>query len=208
LVEAAATLEIVEGPVAAELYFWALQVTFSDRYRSTGGAHLGLQWHPPHPGATAANFGGYRVGGGELAGSESSWPSATSNPNTRDFPWQTNRRYRLAVSASSRPGWWDGTVDGLVIRRLAGGGSRLDHLMVWSEVFARCDDPAVTIRWTDLEAVAADGTRHRPDRVTVTYQSGPDGGCANTDVALDGVGIVQRTNGARGVPHGTTLALP
>ncbi|MEJ7584421.1 MAG: hypothetical protein WKF43_10130 [Acidimicrobiales bacterium] len=79
--------------------------------------------------------------------------------------------------------------------------------MVWSEVFARCDDPPVAVRWSGLEAVAADGSRHRPDRVTVSYQTGIDGGCDNTDVAVDGEGIVQFTNRFRRTPHGAVLPL-
>ena len=78
-------LEVTEPPTVPALYFWALQVSFEDRGRAAGGAHLGLQWYPPHPGSTAVNWGGYAPDGRELDGSNSLLPSATGNPNTRDF---------------------------------------------------------------------------------------------------------------------------
>ncbi|MEJ7584420.1 MAG: hypothetical protein WKF43_10125 [Acidimicrobiales bacterium] len=120
LVAAEATLEVVQAPAVAELYFWALQVSFTDRGRHTGGAHVGLQWHPAHPGATAVNFGGYGTTGHELDGSTSALPSATANPNTRDLDWRTGRPYRLSVVPGSGRGEWDGAVDGAVVRRLSG----------------------------------------------------------------------------------------
>lgn len=204
-VRAEATLEVVQAPVVAELHFWALQVSFLEPRGHRGGAHLGLQWYPPHPGGTAVNFGGYRSSGGEIDGTTSSLASATSNPNTRDFDWRPGRPYRLSVGPATAPGAWVGAVDGANVRQLDAGGDRLDDLMVWSEVFARCDHPTVVVRWSDLVAVAADGSRHRPDRVTVTYQSVQDGGCANTDVQQDGDGLLQVTNQARRVPNGTVL---
>jgi len=207
LVAAAVNVEVVESPTVDELYFWALQVSFAGA--GTGGhagAHLGLQWHPAHPGATAVNWGGY-AGGGELEGTDSPLPSATGNPNTRDFAWSPGRPYRLMVAPGERPGWWRGTVDATPVRELPGGGHRLTDLMVWSEVFARCEDPPVVVRWSAFEAVDASGRRHRPDRVTVSYQSGADGGCDNTDVVADGDGVLAVTNRVRTVAPGTVLAL-
>jgi hypothetical protein len=189
--EVAATLEIVEPPVVPKLYFWALQVSFVDRGRRVGGAHLGLQWHDRHPGGTAVNWGGYRDGAGELDGEASLLPSATGNPNTRDYTWRPGVAYRLRVSGTG-DGWWTGSVTDLstgvetVVRRLRVGGSALASPVVWSEVFARCDDPSVVVRWSDLSPA--------PLSTRLTYQSHADGGCANTRSEPDGDAWYQRTN--------------
>lgn len=207
LVEIAVTLEVVEPPAVPELYFWALQASFLDRGRETGGAHLGLQWYARHPGSTAVNWGGYQRGGGrELDGTASPLPSATGNPNTRDWSWSPGVPVRLVVAAAG-PGEWAGVVDGTEVRRLRCGGDRLGHPMVWSEVFARCDHPPVAVRWSGFEAVTAGGRRVRPDRLLVTYQAEGDGGCGNTTVRPDGDGVVQLTATRRDVPGGTVLPL-
>jgi hypothetical protein len=205
LVSAEAVLEVVVPPQIPELFFWALQVSFADRGRRFGGAHLGLQWHPRHPGSTAVNWGGYAPAGGELDGSVSALPSALDNPNTRDLRWEPHRPYRLRVAR--RPDGWIGSVDDVPIRVLYAGGAELVELMVWSEVFARCDDPPVVVRWSELAARDASGQEHRPDRLTVTYQAVGDGGCSNTDVVVgpDGGWVEQRTSVPRTVRHGTVL---
>lgn len=188
------TLEVVEPPVVPELYFWALQVSFIDGGRRVGGAHLGLQWYRLHPDSTAVNWGGYRDGAGELDGDASALPSATGNPNTRDFPWRARTPYRLRISGDG-DGWWTGSVtdtttgEETVVRRLRGGGDALAAPVVWSEVFARCDDPSVVVRWSDLSPA--------PPGLRPTYQSHVDGGCANTTSRRDGNGWVQITNVAR-----------
>jgi hypothetical protein len=189
--EVSAVLEVVEPPTVPHLYFWALQASFvDDRGRRVGGAHLGLQWYPPHPGSTAVNWGGYRDGaslGGsnvstELEGEASTLPSATGNPNTRDYAWRPHTPYRLRISGDG-DGWWRGEVTDLttgetiVVRRLYGGGTRLAGPMVWSEVFARCDDPSVTVRWSDF-------TPHT-NSIRTSYQRHEDGGCANTRSTFD-----------------------
>jgi hypothetical protein len=189
-----AVLEIVEPPVADRLYFWALQVSFVDRGRSLGGAHLGLQWFSRHPGSTAVCWGGYRNGAGECDGETSGLPSATGNPNTRDFAWSPNRPYRLRVSGEG-DGWWSGEVTDLstgeptMVRRLHGGGTHLANPVVWSEVFARCDDPGVTVRWSEFDPPAAG--------MHPTYQAHVDGGCANTVSRRDGQAWLQVTNARR-----------
>jgi hypothetical protein len=203
--EVAVTLEVVEPPSVPHLYFWALQVAFVDRGMRVGGAHLGLQWHAGHPGSTAVNWGGYRDGAGlrglnatshELDGDESTLPSAMRNRNTRDFAWLPHRPYRLRISGDG-DGWWTGEVTDLVdgvttrVRRLHGGGTELAQPVVWSEVFARCDDPSVTVRWCDLDPA--------PATLRPTYQSHADGGCANTRSAREGDAWVQVTNTARSV---------
>jgi len=190
---AAVDLEVVVPPAVDHLYFWALQASFTDGSgRRYGGAHLGLQWHPAHPGRTAVNWGGYAPAGGELDGSVSPFPSATGNPNTRDLPWEPGRPYRLAVRRDADG--WVGTVDGVEVRTLHAGGDRLAGLVVWSEVFARCDDPSVTVRWSGFDPV--------PAGLRATYQSTADGGCANTTALPGGL---QVTNHDRQVVDGAII---
>jgi hypothetical protein len=194
LLDVAVTLEIVEPPGVDELYFWALQASFLDGGRPVGAAHLGLQWHPDHPGGTAVNWGGYRDGAGELEGDQSALPSALSNPNTRDFAWRPRTPYRLRITGNG-DGWWTGSVTDLatdnttVVRRLHGGGNSLANPMVWSEVFARCDDPSVVVRWWDLSPA--------PVRMRPSYQAHEHGGCANTVSRRDGDAYLQITNADR-----------
>lgn len=199
LVEVAATLTVLEPTPTDDLRFWALQASFVERGRSFGGAHVGLQRHAGHPGGTAANWGGYSAGGGELAGSESPLPSALGNPNTRDFAWTVGRPYRLTIRAGG-----DGLVDDVVLRTLHAGGNRLAGVVVWSEVFAPCGH-AHAVRWSDLEGMTADGRAVRPAAVAVNYQRWSDGGCTNTDSSPDGDGFVQRTGTRRATPQGALL---
>ncbi len=206
--EVAATLEIVTPPSVPHLYFWALQADFVDRGRRAGGAHLGLQWHRGHPESRAANWGGYDATGHELTGSMSSLPSATGNVNTRDYGWEPGGAYRLRIrpgeeSASGGTAWAgeiadlrDGRVT--VVRELYASGGELTGPIVWSEVFARCDDPSVVVRWSDLEAVDVGGHVVRPDAVVTSYQSRSDGGCDNTRSELDDGAVLQITNTDRG----------
>jgi hypothetical protein len=191
--------------VVAELHFWALQASFVAGGRRYGAGHLGLQWYPRHPGSTAVNWGGYAQGGGELEGSASALPSATGNPNTRDFAWEPGRPYRLEISAGATPGHWRGSVDGLTVRELHAGGSALADMVVWSEVFARCDDPSSAVRWSRFEGRTAGGGTVRPDRVLVNYQRHADGGCANTDVRPTADGLLQITSTDRTTPQGAVL---
>lgn len=197
----AATLEIVEPPTVDHLYFWALQATFIDATdRPVGVAHLGLQWYAAHPGHTAVNCGGYRPDErGELtAHAPSTLPSASGNPNTRDFTWRAHTPYRLAIHVDGR-----GTVTDLdrrrttLIRRLdVTGATRLSNPVAWSEVFARCDDPSTSIRWSDLTPT--------PTALHATYQAAEHGGCTNTTTNLDleRGAIVQQTNTERTTPEG------
>jgi hypothetical protein len=209
-VAAEAALEVLETPAVPRLVFWALQVSFVDRGRRAGGAHLGLQWHPAHPGSTAVNWGGYGPDGRELDGSPSALPSATGNPNTRDYPWRPGRPYRLRVSLAAE-GWRGEVVDDdgavTVVRDLHAGGRTLDAPVVWSEVFAACDEPAGTVRWSGLHLSADDGTQVAPDTVRVSYQPLAEGGCITTDVVVDGDGFVQRTATERRTPNGARLTI-
>jgi hypothetical protein len=213
-----ATLEIVEPPVVDRLYFWALQVAFVKP--DGGAAHLGLQHNRRHPGATAANFGGYapRAVGGLLDGVESPLTSAPNDPNTRDFDWEPNRKYRLSIeriphTVSEGFYAWRGSIEDLltgrytVVRILFSQGGYLRGPVVWTEAFARCEHPSVAVKWTDLEAV---GERKGVIAVTagqVNYQDHGAGGCDNTNMYLEGDGWVQRTNTERTVPTGTILSV-
>jgi hypothetical protein len=86
-------------------------------------------------------------------------------------------------------------------------GDRIVGATMWSEVFARCDDPSVVVRWSEPTVHLPD--RDVPfDRVRVNYQTDADGGCANTSSTADGVGLVQTTATERRTPQGTVLAVP
>ncbi|MDX1691731.1 MAG: hypothetical protein R3290_11980 [Acidimicrobiia bacterium] len=221
LVEVEATLEVLMLPAVRSLYFWALQVSFASQRRLKGGAHLGLQFNPRHPGSAAVNWGGYgpaEDGSRLLKGSESPLPSTPGDPNTRDFPWQVGHRYRLRVTPSpdriDRGFAWRGSVTDLetgeptVVRDLHTMGDYLVAPMVWSEVFARCEAPSVPVRWSGLRAVDADGAEVSPRHVRVNYQPHAEGGCDNTSVSVDELGIVQTTRVARQVPQGALLPVP
>jgi hypothetical protein len=217
---ARAVIEVAVPPTVPRLYFWALQASFSEAGRRGGAAHLGLQWHPRYPGSTAVNWGGYDEGGPELFGTASTLPGALGNPHTRDYPWRPGRPYQLEVApapADAQPGdgrtAWRGAVTDLstgertVVRDLVARGSRLTSLMVWSEVFARCDHPATEVRWSGFEAIDDGGRVHRPAAVALNYQAHADGGCANTDTAAHAGVLVQRTNHPRRHPPGAKLPL-
>jgi hypothetical protein len=98
-------------------------------------------------------------------------------------------------------------VAGTHVRTLAAGGERLDALMVWSEVFARCDAPPVAVRWSGFRATTAQGHIVEPVAVHVNYQRRADGGCDNTTALADGGGVRQITGTERVVPQGTRLLL-
>ncbi len=236
---ASVVLEVVGPPRVPRLYFWALQVDVADAHgRRAGGAHLGLQWHPDHPGSTAVNWGGYDQDGTVLHGSDSALPSALHNPHTRDFAWESGRPYRLTVEPAppeDQPGTeragsvltaWRGSVTDLdtgertVVRDLYAWGDRITGVIMWSEVFARCDDPQVAVRWSDAGVATATGEELRPRGFGVNYQSDPDGGCANTTSVPDsgfradgalhepgrgGFGIVQVTHAERTTRQGEVI---
>jgi hypothetical protein len=213
LVEASVVLEVLRAPQVSHLYFWALQVGFASASGPVGGAHLGLQWISTHPGSTAVNWGGYDSAGNILNGSQSSLPSADGNPNTRDFTWRPGRPYRLQVTRGPSPGAWTGLVTDLSsdvtveVRHLYGAGDRLVGPMVWSEVFARCEDPPVEVKWSEPEGRTPDGTRWSADSYRITYQSHGQGGCANTDVGIVAGGVVQVTGVVRQLSHQTVISV-
>lgn len=211
LIEVSVTFELLEPPAVEMLYFWAVQVSFMNGTSRNGGAHFGLQYNPLFPDSTAVNWGGYHDGGGELEGSVSDLPSTPNHINTRDYRWEPNRRYRFRVYRSEAG--WQGSITDLetgvetVVRDLWIEADHLVNPMVWSEVFAHCDHPSVAVRWTDLEAVTADGEPISIESVRLNYQAHEKGGCANTATTVDGGGWVQRTNTARVTHTGDRLSL-
>ncbi len=219
LTSVSATLEILEPPVIDRLYFWALQAAFVKP--DGGGAHLGLQHNLRHPGFRAANFGGYapRDVGGLLAGLESPLPSTPDDENTRDFDWEPHRKYRLAierVDVDAVPEGlfaWRGAIEDLqtgrfdVVRVLFSRGEFLRGPVVWTEAFARCEHPTVTVRWSDLEAVGERRGTMAVTSVQVNYQAYDAGGCDNTNQFVEGGGWAQQTNVPRTVPSGTVLSI-
>lgn len=227
LVEVSAVLEILVPPTVPALYFWALQVDFVSGGHIVGGAHTGLQWNRRYPGGTAVNWGGYASperGGGILEGSRSALPGFSDDPHTLAYRWLPGRAYRFRVFRSPEvAGAWRAAVTDLfaeetvVIRdlyadprsrdaaRFDPGVHFLTRPLVWSEVFAACDAPSVTVRWSDLSAVDEDGAEIRPRGVSVNYRSAAQGGCANTDVRTDGRGYLQITNTPRIARQDVTL---
>jgi hypothetical protein len=211
LAEVSVTLLVAVPPQVPELYFWALQAGFSEGSGPRGAAHLGLQWHPAYPGATAVNWGGYGPSGQVLTGAESTLPSALGNPNTRDYAWQPGVGYRLRIRAD-RPGWWVGEVTDLstsavtVVRSLSGGGDRLVSPLVWSEVFAPCDAPPVAVVWAQPGGIGLDGTPWRPDSYTTSYQAEANGGCSNSDIRALPHGVAQFSGLRRTTPPGAAIA--
>lgn len=200
LVEASVSLTVPALPSVSRLYFWALQVSFP----GGAGAHLGLQWGADPPRRLRhVNWGGYGASGAELVGGVSELPSSFANPNTRDFDWEPGQPYRLRISRAACG--WAGWVDDTIIRCLDAPGETLHSPMVWSEVFADCDHPPVSIRWSDLEVLTRSGQRVPVSAAFVRYQSRQDGGCDNTSSDAEGNAFVQVTNTPRTTPIGATL---
>jgi hypothetical protein len=215
ITQVAATVEVRVPPRVDALHFFALQASFQRNGGAAGGAHIGLQWNPRFPRGRAANWGGYDTGGSILAGTPSPLPSTPVDPNTRDYPWEPLRRYRLQIGPAI-PGdgvWeWPGVVTDLdsgaavTIRRLVTTGDELVRPVVWSEVFAACDAPAVEVRWTDLMVTTEAGDVSIPT-CTTAYQEFEAGGCTNTNSAVSSGAFVQVTNTRRDTPPGQALTL-
>jgi hypothetical protein len=110
---------------------------------------------------------------------------------------------------------WRGEVidldDGMVteVRDLWAAGSTLTSPVVWSEVFADCDDPTVVIRWSDLRLTDDQGVTTTIDEVSVNYQAVSDGGCVTTDshLADERPAFEQCTNVERRTRQGSSLRL-
>lgn len=215
VVAAHVDLTIDELPASSHLRFFAVQASFTDRGRPQGAGHLGLQWIDRHPGNTAVNWGGYhdqRSGRrGELPGSGSSLPSAAGNVNTRDYSWRAGATYRCTISRGA-DGWAGSVTDvqtGVVtvVRELHCPGDHLTSVVMWSEIFAPCEGPGVTVRWARPTWETEDGELVPVRRVELSYQRHADGGCANTSTVVEGDQVVQRTATTRVHDHGSMLAL-
>lgn len=208
-------LSISPAPSTTDLYFWALQASFASGNTNHGAGHIGLQHIAGYPGSTAVNWGGYHEGGGELPGSTSTLPSARNNVNTRDYSWSAGRAYRLTIERTE-PKRWLGSVTDLAsgertaIRELFCAGDELRHVVIWSEVFAPCDAPAVEARWANPTAIDnSTGTSASPTGISVSYQRVDDGGCSNSYTWVDSAesGVVrQRTNTERQNNHGDVVS--
>ncbi|HET6793218.1 MAG TPA: hypothetical protein VFH45_02175 [Acidimicrobiales bacterium] len=202
LTEVSVVLTVPVRPAVPKLYFWALQVGFGDG----GGAHLGLQWAADAPRRMRhVNWGGYGPSGGELTGTLSDLPSSFDNPNTRDYDWEPDRPYRLRIARTEAG--WGAWVEGVLVRHLAAPGDTLSVPMVWSEVFADCDDPPVSVRWSEPEVVTRAGRRVAIRSAVTSYQSRMDGGCDNTTSTVDGGAFVQSTAVKRLNSPGARLTL-
>ncbi len=206
--EASAVIEVTAAPSVARLYFWALQVSFvepGDERSTIGAAHVGLQHHPQYPNSGAVCWGGYRhgsAGSGEIEGSAIGAPSALGNPNVCNYRWEPGRAYRYRVF-SPAVGRWRATVTDVdsgsefVIRDLYSPATGLKSPMTWTESFAACDDPSVSVRWSDMTVTRADRTVEAASTMRLNYQSVTDGGCTNTASTPDGKGWRQTTNVSR-----------
>ncbi len=217
LVEVSAVLEILTLPAVPDLYFWALQVDFLAGGHSTGAGHAGLQWNRDFPEYTAMNWGGYaspESGGGELEGSTFLLPGMAGSQNTQSYQWQSGRPYRLRVFPSPHiTQAWRAEVTDLSsgkatpIRDLYTDGDSLAMPMVWTESFADCAAPPVTVRWSHLRAVDSTGRILTPHSLLVNYQSWEQGGCTNTSVETDARGVLQVTCTPRKLAQGTVLPI-
>ncbi len=95
-----------------------------------------------------------------------------------------------------------------VIRDLDGGGSRLDHIVMWCEVFAPCEAPSVTVRWEDPTVTDAHGAATPVTDAKVNYQPHDRGGCTNTNAVADGPAFLQATAVPRTTRQGASLHAP
>jgi hypothetical protein len=228
--EVSVTLEVVEQPTVDDLYYWAMQLDFTDASNVVlSGGHCGLQWIDGYPDYNAVNWGGYISDEGQtefgpglpsqLVGSTSSLPSAASNDNTRNYAWNEATEYRFRVFKVANQGGepanttrWRCTITNLTtnvtttIRDLYAYGDRIHGVAVWSEIFAGCNDPTATVRWSDFEAIEyGSGDSITIDEFYIWYQVD---GCENTNTYSDGSGgIGQRTNTTRTTPHDSYLNL-
>ena len=211
LCEVSATFELLDEPAQDRLYFWALQAGFADTGGAHGGAHFGFQWHPQYPDKRAVCWGGYANVGGELDGGPTTFPSIDGNANVCAYPWTTGQRWTWRIRRiGDEGGVWRAELDDpntgqtVPIRDLWCRGDRLVDPMVWSEVFAHCDDQSVHVRWSDFAARTATHSVS-PSGVSVNYQSYADGGCTNTNAFVDDHGFVQVTNTERVTTQGSIL---
>jgi len=163
----------------------------------------------------AVNWGGYDCDRRHPAGNGVVLAVHAPRPNTRDFAWEPGARYRLTIgpappASRARAGGRPGSRVSTPARTCwcATSCATGDHLrspVVWSELFTRCDDPPIEVRWSEPSALGLDGEPVPVDRGRVTYQAYEAGGCTNTTVEPDEVGIVQRSGCERRTAHDTLV---
>jgi hypothetical protein len=216
IVSAWVTFELTEEPSVDELYFWALQATFSDEAGvDYGAAHTGPQWNPRFPKNGAVNWGGYPSEHSNwkknLPGSDPLLPGFKEDPNTRAYKWSARVPYRLTISPSPDRGWLASifntvTEKHTVLRDLWAEGDRLTGICVWTEWFCQCDAPTVAVNWSEFRVRTADGTQHEPTGMFVNH---PDGNCENVGHRIitqqPELIIEQRMNTTREILHGTVI---
>jgi hypothetical protein len=142
-----------------------------------------------------------------LSGSESVLPSTPQDRNTRDYPWQPGRKYRLRIHPSPERGW-RGEINDLetgiatVIRDLHVGGDVLSRFMVWSELFCECSDPRAVVAWSDPMAIGLDRYPIAPMAYRVNYKAE---GCPNTNVFSEDGRVYQATGSERVTAQGSLV---
>ena len=141
----------------------------------------------------------HESGGGELEGSTFLLPGMAGSQNTQSYPWQSGRPYRLRVFPSPHiTQAWRAEVTDLSsgkatpIRDLYTDGDSLAMPMVWTESFADCAAPPVTVRWSHLRAVDSTGRILTPHSLLVNYQ-GWERGLHQHRVETDARGVLQVT---------------
>ena len=194
-------LRILKEPTVTDIYFWALQASF---YGATGlldplaGCPTPLQWTEDHPDSKAVHFGVYDELDDILTGTESSFPSAPANDNTRGYGWVLGEVYTFRI-------WISGTdlvaasINGDLIRQLdVPGVTWLHAYAMWSEVFAECSAPGVVCSWSNFRVIDDTDAEFTEDTFDLTYQV--TDGCPNTDTYEYGNSVRQETNTTRTNP--------
>jgi len=208
--EVRASLKVISEPQVDDLYFWALQASFydsTDSYAFLGGAHTGLQWNQSHPENNAVNWGGYDSDDVELLGTVSDFPSTPDNDNTRDFEWNVGQTYEFRIAITD-VGEITAYVDDVEIRTLyCAGADRLGAITMWSEVFAECSAPSVSIQWSGMTAVDPLDAEFFEDTFLLNYQAPEAHGCSNTNSYGAGLTVRQVTNTTRVLEDGEQLVL-
>lgn len=195
-------------PTVDDLYFWALQCSFYDASdNELGGAHTGLQWNSSHPENNAVNWGGYDNLSVELPGSVSQFPSTPDNDNTRDYLWNVGQTYHLRIWVSD-PGEISASIDGELIRTLICDDTvKLGSYTMWSEIFAQCSDPSVTVKWENMRIINMSDDEVLETEFFINYQAEENDGCLNTNTYEYNESIRQQTNTTRITPQDAILVL-
>lgn len=226
--EASVVLRVLDNPPNMDLYFWALQLSFGDGADELSGAHVGLQWNANYPSYNAVNWGGYTSDAtpSELEGEAymaSTYETVDSLTNTFDYIWSRNTDYLLRVFKVASEGGdpvgttrWRATITDIesatptetVIRDVFGYGDQIHGITMWTEMFAECSEPRVSVEWKDMECLV-EGTSAvvNPNHFIITYQEIASGGCHNTNTSLSGAVFTQSSGSERtGIAHNGTAS--